>query len=338
MGKRADIKDMKRYEKALLKSDEDFVRLRRTTSKREFPEGFDEIVQAFIENFQRRGLSEGTIRNARLTLHRLTHYLASQGVEHPAEITIERINGYIKTTLCNFCKQRVAHELRTVRRLLKYLYENSVIAYDLSESLIKVRNATQPSHLPSAFSSDEVKRLLSVVDRNSPAGKRDYAILMIAAKLGLRSGDIKSLRFEHIDWENNAIRLSQNKTGEPLSLHLLPDVGWAIIDYVKHGRPISDATEVFVRQVPPHIHMKDLNNILLKYIRLAKIPFERVRHHGMHTLRHSLATTLLERGRSIDDIQAVLGHVDPNTTNRYISVDIEHLMLCALEVPYETEK
>jgi integrase len=104
---------------------------------------------------------------------------------------------------------------------------------------------------------------------------------------------------------NNAVRLSQDKTGEPLSLYLLPGVGWAIIDYIKHGRPISGAPEIFVRQVPPHIKMKELSNIILKYLRLAKVPIERVRHHGMHTLWHSLATTLLEQGCSIDDIQAM---------------------------------
>ena len=311
--------------------------LRRTSAKLEFPEGFDEQAQAFIESSRKRGLTDGTVRSIQVILRRLTHYLVSHGVLVPADITIVHLNGYIKATLCNFSNKHVAHDLRIMRRFLKYLHENGAILEDLSDSVVKVRSTSQPAHLPSAFKSDEVKRMLGAVDRNSPVGKRDYAILLIAAKLGLRSGDIKSLKFENLDWENNAIRLSQGKTGEPLSLYLLPDVGWAIIDYIKHGRPVSDAPEVFVRQVAPHIQIKELNNVLQKYLRLAKVPVECVRHHGMHTLRHSLATTLLEQGRSIYDIQAVLGHLDPNTTKRYISMDIKQLMACALEVPYDTE-
>ena len=311
--------------------------LRRTSAKREFPGDFDEQAQAFIESYRKSGLTDGTVRSIQVILRRLTHYLASQGVSAPADINIAHLNGYIKATLCNFTNKHVSHDLRTMRRFMKFLHDNGAIMEDLSDSIVKVRNTSQPAHLPSAFKSDEVKRMLDAVDKNSPIGKRDYAILLIAAKLGLRSGDIKSLKFENLDWENNALRLSQGKTGEPLTLYLLPDVGWAIIDYIKHGRPVSDAPEIFVRQVAPHIQMKELHNVLQKYLRLAKVPIKRVRHHGMHTLRHSLATTLLEQGRSIDDIQAVLGHLDPNTTKRYLSMDIEQLMSCALEVPYDTE-
>jgi site-specific recombinase XerD len=269
----------------------------------------------------------------RITLHRLTWFLDSQGIFSPKDIALENLNGYIKTSVCDYCKQRVSHELRTMRRFMKYLYESGTVKVDLSEAVMKVRNATEPSHLPSAFSADEVERLLSVVDRNSPVGKRDYAILMVAAKLGLRVCDIRLLRFENIDWENNAVRLAQRKTGEPVSLFLLPDVGWAIIDYCKHGRPISDSPEIFVRQVAPHVPMKNFNEILAKYIRLANIPIERMRHHGMHTLRHSLATTMLKKGTPIETIQGVLGQIDPNSTRHYLSVDIEQLKGCALEVP-----
>jgi len=121
-------------------------------------------------------------------------------------------------------------------------------------------------------------------------------------------------------------------------LYLLPDVGWAIIDYIQHGRPVSDAPEIFVRQVPPYAPMKNFNNILAQYLRMADIPIDRVRHHGLHTLRHSLATTLLEQGAPIHAIQEVLGHLDSNSTWRYVSVDIEQLKTCALEVPYDSEK
>jgi site-specific recombinase XerD len=147
------------------------VVLRRTSAKREFPEVFDGLVQAFIESYQRRGLMAGSIRNLRLTMHHLTHFFVSQGISSPAGITTAHLNIYVKTTLCNFCKQRVAHELRTMRRcFIKYLHECGAIAGDISDSIIKVRNASQPSHLPSSFTSDEVIRILDAVDTSSPVG------------------------------------------------------------------------------------------------------------------------------------------------------------------------
>jgi integrase len=136
---------------------------------------------------------------------------------------------------------------------MKFLYDTGVQVEDLSEKILKVHNATRQEHLPSSFSADDVKKLLAVVDRNSPVGKRDYAILLIASTLRFRSGDVRNLRFEHIDWQNNCIRIVQSKTGEPLSLPLLPEAGWALIDYIKHGRPVSDCPEIFVRQVAPHV-------------------------------------------------------------------------------------
>ena len=169
-------------------------------------------------------------------------------------------------------------------------------------------------------------------------GKRNYAILLLAARLGLRSGDIRDFKFEHIDWENNLIRKVQRKTGEPITLPLLPEIGWALIDYIKHGRPLSDAPEIFVRQVAPHVPMKYYDSMLVKLLQQAGISTEAPRHHGMHALRHSLATRLLEQNTPLPIIQEVLGHCDPATTQQYISVDVEQLRSCAMEVPDAAKK
>lgn len=299
---------------------------------REFPAQFVKQVNAYFDTMHRNFSSENTVKTHRTTLHRLTEFLDEQGVQSVSDITVEPLNGYIKMVLCNYSKEIVRHELSVMRRFMELLYASGDLPINLSASLPQLRISATPSHLPSTFAPEEVERLLSSVDRSSPAGKRDYAVLMLAAKLGLRTSDIKNLKNENIDWENRSIRLTQIKTNEPLTLPLTSDVGWALIDYIRHGRPVSDAPEIFLRAVAPYISLQNFDNILVKAMRQANIPFKRAAHHGLHTLRHSLATTMLEQETPIHVIQEVLGHVNAHTTKRYTAVDIGQLRACALEV------
>lgn len=300
---------------------------------REFPAQFVERTQAYLDRMRKDLLSNNTVKTHKTTLHRLTEFLDGQGVYSFSELTLESLNRYIKMVLCNYSKEIVRHELSVMRRFLEFLYNCGDLPDDLAARLPKLQISSTPTHLPSTFKPEEVERLLATVDRNSPSGKRDYAVLMLAAKLGLRTSDIRNLKHENIDWENHAIRLTQAKTKEMLVLPLPQDVGWALIDYIKHGRPASDAPEIFLRAVPPYISLQNFDNILVKAMRLANIPLDRTSHHGLHTLRHSLATTMLEQETPIHIIQDVLGHINAHTTTRYTSIDIRQLKTCALEVP-----
>lgn len=307
------------------------VMLRRR-KHREFPAQFTESVDAYFGKMCKDFMSDNTVKTHKTTLHRLTEFLDGQGVQSVNGITLDSLNSYIKMVLCNYSKNIVRHELGVMRRFLNYLHTRGDLPKDLSACLPKMRISSTPTHLPSTFSPEEVERLLASVDRSSPSGKRDYAVLMIAAKLGLRTSDIKNLKHESIDWENKAIRLTQIKTNESLTLPLPADVGWALIDYIKHGRPVSDVPEIFLRAVAPYVSLHNFDNILIKAMRLARIPLNRTAHHGLHTLRHSLATTMLEQETPIHIIQEVLGHVNAHTTKRYIAIDIKQLRSCAMEV------
>ncbi len=128
------------------------------------------------------------------------------------------------------------------------------------------------------------------------------------------------------------ISFVQSKTGDPLSLPLPTDVGWAIIDYLKEGRPASDVPEIFLRAVAPFTPLNNFDHIIVKYMRRAGIPFDVTRHHGLHALRHSLATHMLDAGIPITSIQGVLGHVTDNSTKRYLGISTVLLRECALEV------
>lgn len=106
----------------------------------------------------------------------------------------------------------------------------------------------------------------------------------------------------------------------------------AVIDYLKNGRPVSDAPEIFLRAVAPYVSLQNFDNILIKHMRKAGIPLDSIKHHGLHSLRHSLATHMLDEGIPITSIQGVLGHINADSTQKYIGVNVRQLRSCALEV------
>jgi len=188
--------------------------------------------------------------------------------------------------------------------------------------------------LPSVWSKEDTDKLLSSIDLGNPTGKRDYAILLLAARLGLRVSDIRNLQLNELNWENSTIDIVQTKTKEPLSLPLLDDVGWAIIDYLKNGRPITSSKNVFVRHLAPFEAFGDNDNlyhIMAKHVSKAGIKPSGERS-GIHTLRNSLATELLQKETPLYAISGILGHKKTETTRHYLRVDIEGLRKCALDV------
>jgi site-specific recombinase XerD len=176
--------------------------------------------------------------------------------------------------------------------------------------------------------------LLECIDRGNPAGKRDYAILLLVARLGIRVSDIKSLKLSDLDWQSKTIQVKQSKTNNKVIYPILNDVGWAIIDYLKNARPITDSPFVFIRMSAPYEAFgKDANlyHIISKYTRLAGITIPRGKKHGLHSLRHTLASTLLEQGTPLPIISEILGHFNSKSTGGYLHTGIEGLRTCALD-------
>lgn len=301
--------------------------------EREFPEQFSQQAGAYLVQMEKDYARPNTVLSHKKSLYKFTDFLDSVGVDAISDLTVENVNNYIKAVLCNYGKSVARLHFGIMRKFLKFLYESGDLKEDLSIKLVSVKFGSAPSHLPSTFLPEEIEKILDSVDRESPAGKRDYAVLMLATKLGLRTSDIRNLRPENIDWTNHKIRITQVKTGEPLILPLTADVGWALIDYIKNGRPVSDAPEIFLRAAAPYISLQNFDNILVKHMRIAGIEQKAHKHHGLHTLRHSLATHMLEQEIPITTIQDVLGHINAETTKKYTSVDVQQLKECALEVP-----
>jgi site-specific recombinase XerD len=225
-----------------------------------------------------------------------------------------------------------------VKRFLQFLYEEGKTRVNLSCALANARY-TRKEKLPSYYDKDEILKIESVVDRTSPIGKRDYAIILLASRLGLRASDIVSLTFANLDWDNSLIILSQQKTKKDITLPLLPEVGNAIIDYIRDGRPQANLKTIFLTAGHPYRKMSPgrISTRLGEYINKAGIS-TRGRHKGCHSLRHSLAMSLLQSGASLPVIKECLGHESSESTMCYLAVNIPSLLDCSLDVPPVEER
>ena len=286
----------------------------------------------FIESRRSYGISEKTLQSNELYLSRFSEYLAKQKLQDISDLTVRDVLGFTNT-LAGTSRATVKCTLGSIRVLLRYLHAERFLNKDLSYVVPKVR-IDKTSRIPSAYKKEEVSKLLDSIDRGNPKGKRDYAILLLAARLGMRAGDICSLTFKNFRWEQNEIEIIQEKTKKKMLLPLLSDVGSAIIDYLKYGRPETDHSNVFLRHICPigPLSPPTLHSIVWGYLKLAGISVPSGKKHGPHALRHSLASALLEENIPLPTISEVLGHTSTATTSVYLKIDINHLRQCALDV------
>jgi integrase/recombinase XerD len=257
-------------------------------------------------------------------------YLASQNITDCKSICLPLIHSYIKT-LAGYTYKTVEQNICSIRSFLRFLLEINEIQIDLAEKVAMVQ-ARKQTRIPSVWTEDELKKLITAIDRGSPKGKRDYAIILLACCLGMRCTDIKNLTMENFHWEEKKLIFTQSKTRTPLSLPLTPEVGWAVIEYLKYGRPKVDTPYVFVRHMAPFLTFAEgdhLTQIIKRYMELAHLPTLKKRR-GMHSLRHTAASMLLEKDTPLPVISNILGHMDVDSTAVYLKVDIKKLRECSL--------
>lgn len=221
-----------------------------------------------------------------------------------------------------------------VSLLLRYLFSTGAIQYDLALSVPRLQRAIP---LPTVYSEEDVRRLEKSVERRDNVGVRDYAILLLASRYGIRCGDIALLQFENIDEERNIIRLIQQKTEQPLTLPLLPEIKAALLAYLRNVRPQSASNYVFLTMRTPYGPMTSAAISLI-----VKRAFEKSgvdiagRKHGPHALRSSLATSMVNDDIPYEVVRKALGHANPNTIQHYAKVHIEKLREFALPIPNAT--
>lgn len=261
----------------------------------------------------------------------LMDYLAAQGMDDFTAVTLDTVNAYIRT-LAGFTYKTVEQHICSLRAFFRFLYQEGIVPDDLAAKMPMVK-ARKQAAIPSVWIHEELRQLIGAIDRGSPKGRRDYAIILIACRLGLRCTDIKNLCFENFNWAEKKLCFTQSKTGQPMELPLVPDVGWAVIDYLKYGRPKVDSSRIFVRHMAPFLPFSEgdhLDQLIRAYMVKAHIPM-RGRHRGMHSLRHTMASVLLEKDTPLPVISDIIGHLDTNSTAVYLKVDMERLAECPLD-------
>ena len=206
-----------------------------------------------------------------------------------------------------------------LRSFLRHLYQREDVAVDLATAVLPVMN-WRLAGLPKALAREQVELLLESCERKTSIGRRDYAILLLLARLGLRANEVAVMTLDDLDWNKGVVIIS-GKGQRRDSLPLLRDVGEAVVAYLRDGRPRCSTRRLFVRMQAPHRGFtcsSAVRDVVRRSMARAGIdpPFK-----GSHTLRHSLATGMLHNGASLEDIGQVLRHRHPETTQIYAKLD-----------------
>lgn len=285
------------------------------------------VKDFLISYVNERRLSSITKRYYYSSLQSFCEKAVEDKIYKPEDITSECILEFMSS------QSYKDHPATVLRSLLSDLYSKKVINFRTANILANYK--TRSGHkLPSYYTIEEVVCIEKSVDRKYAMGKRDYAMILLATRLGLRSSDIRLLQFSNINWETNLIVIEQFKTKKMIELPLLNDVGEAIIDYIKHSRPKSISKYIFLRANAPYLELGGtaLNAIFKKYFIKSNVEFAKKRH-GPHSMRHSLATNLLKNGTSLPIISEALGHSNIASTMPYVHLDSQELLKCSLDVP-----
>jgi integrase/recombinase XerD len=248
-----------------------------------------------------------------------------------SDLGAQDITSFVERQARHLHMKRAKLLTTALRSFLQYARCQGELKLDLAGAVPVVANWSMSS-IPRAIPPDQVRRLLVSVDRRTASGRRDYAILLLLARLGLRSGEVASLELDDIHWSAAQLTV-RGKSGERSELPLPADVGRAIVDYLKQGRPDSASRRVFLRAKAPVRGFRGaggVGSIVRHCLQRAGIDAPTL---GAHQFRHGLATEMLRRGASLSEIGDLLGHRSPQTTKIYTKVDLDALRTLALPWP-----
>jgi integrase len=290
---------------------------------------YDIVVE--FEDFCREHvrIRDSNTRSKCRAVLRLLMFAESLGLQKISDLDGAVISKFVSTHQVK--KATMAALLSDLRSFLRFLCVRGFLEADLSHEVPRVR-IRPDDKIRSVWSEEEVAGVLGAIDRTTPGGRRDYAIILLAARLGLRPSDIRSLTLDEIRWDEMLIEKTQVKTGQHLTLPFSAEVGEAIIDYLQNGRPRVARRELFMRMLAPYEPIRsNFQKMIEKYQKRAGVVFTPGAERGFRSLRHTVATQLLKADTKLETISAVLGHVSPETTRLYTKIDIEALRSAALD-------
>jgi site-specific recombinase XerD len=279
-----------------------------------------------------RGLAPKSIVRHLPVIRRFLHEVCPAGDDDLGKISQEEVIGYIERHAQDWSPGTGKAMCWSLRAFLRYLHHQGLNPCPLADCVPSMRRWKLAS-LPTFLPANQVQKALDGCDRGTPMGRRDYAILMMLAKLGLRADEVATLTLDDIDWRASEM-LVRAKGRQRARMPIPPDVGAAIVAYLRSGRPKSSCRRLFIRTLAPHVGFASGCAItMIAKTALDRVDIEGCAHRGAHIFRHSLATELLRSGANLTEIGQLLRHESHDTTRIYAKIDVEALRTLSLPWP-----
>jgi len=301
---------------------------------------FDPYIRKLCEEYTSsmidlRGLAKETVAGRCDEAHRFLDWLGGRANrEALAGLTVTDLDMYMKNRAVALRRPSIKGVGTHLRSFLRWLHATGQITHDLSTAVI-APSLYAFEGIPSALRSHDVDTVLSIARQDhSPGGLRDYAILLLLAKYGLRAGEITALRLDDVDWRKEVIRICHTKTGATSWLPLLFEVGEAILQYLQKSRPKTSFREIFIRSRAPYRPFQSGSSLytsIRRRIDAAGVPAAGKR--GPHAFRHARAVSMIRACVPLKEIGDVLGHRASDSTLVYLKLATEDLRAVALEIP-----
>ena len=291
---------------------------------------FAGAVPGFFEYLtSERGLRPASVLSYRHHLDRFEAYLQRVGVAGLGELSPALLSAFVaERSGAGLAKTTVREGCGVLRVFLRYAHREGLVRGDLWKT-VEWPQVYRLSAIPRSISWDDVGRVPAAVDRRTPCGKRDYAILLLLATYGLRSREVAALTLDDIDWRRERLAIPERKAGHSTAFPLSGSAGGALADYLQHGRPKSPDRHVFFRAMAPlrPIGTDAISGCARRYLLKAGIQVPRP---GSHTLRHSAVQRLVDADFSLKTIGDFVGHRSAASTEIYAKVAVESLRQVAL--------
>lgn len=300
---------------------------------RAYDGAFQNELNVYLESRIAAGKKSETLRSETILVGDFLIAMENLGISALADVTAEDLLKFLNGLNPDFSDQWKRAHAYTARKFLHCPALGLIFPYDIDALLLGYRHSRH-QRLESCYTAEEIKSVMDAVDRNTKWGKTIYAMMLLACVYGLRVSDIRSLQFQSIHWKEKTISLYQIKTRRYVELPLTDETMFALLDYLKNVRPESDDPHVFLRHTRPYAPYSSKDNFGSKvsyYFKKSGVNTDG-KHHGLHSMRHSLATNLLGNDTAVNEIASILGHSSTRSTKPYIWSDIKHLKMCALEV------
>ena len=285
------------------------------------------ILEQWLEN---DNFSPSHIYQRKRHMIYFLNFLETNNIYNLKMINKQTIMQYINTYPYYFRKQTIKNYNKYLRYILSFLFQHNYVDSDLSIYVPSVK-ISRNNNIPSVWNEKELIKIFGQIDLNKSRGKRLYLILLLSLRYGLRSVDIRNLKFENIDWNNKNITIVQSKTKKQVSFKLLDDVSSALIDYIKNERPKSNQPYIILTTSGNYTNHNNFYNEIKNLLKKTDINYKN-KKIGIHSMRHTLASLLLKDNIPLNIISTILGHNNLSSSTIYAKVDKVQLSKCCLSL------